>query len=410
MLATPPDRIADTIREKTHGHRVRVALAAVPKERRAGRVPGVHPGGVLRDEFLGPLGINPHGLAKSICLAESVVEAILEGKQAVTADIAIRLGRFFNVTPQFWLNLQAAYDVHEQLGKQSGAYAEIRVYHAGSPFPAPSTDEDSAGDFTAGQVTPAAADVDAPSDVNPRDGADMIHVPAAEFLMGGTESQVDALLHANSGLPCEWFESCLPQRWVYLDSCWIYRTPVTVGQYRKFCVATGRAMPSAPEFNVNWHRETHPIVNVTWDEASAYAKWAGGRLPTEAEWEKAARGADGRQYPWGNEWDPLKCANAVGKKPSGTRPVGLYLSGASPYGILDMAGNVWEWCLDWYDETYYKWAPARNPQGPPPRTYRVLRGGSWFNISPYMFRSAARDWVIPETRLISNGFRVAVCA
>jgi formylglycine-generating enzyme required for sulfatase activity len=228
--------------------------------------------------------------------------------------------------------------------------------------------------------------------VNPENGMEMVYVPAGKFLMGSPEGDKDAL-------PNE-----CPQRRVYLDGYWIDRNLVTVAQYRKFCQATGREMPPAPSWG--W-KEDHPIVNVTWDDAAAYAAWAGKRLPTEAEWEKAARGTDGRQYPWGNEWDPSMCANSVGHSLSGTQPVGSYLLGASPYGALDMAGNVYEWCADWYDEKYYQSAPARNPTGPASGTLRVLRGGAWIGDGPRSFRCAYRIGPCPACWDLIGGFRCA---
>ena len=193
-------------------------------------------------------------------------------------------------------------------------------------------------------------------------------------------------------------------RTVSLDAYYIYKYEVTVAQYLAFCKATGRKQPKAPSFNPNWSNTDHPIVNVSWDDAKAYCEWAGGSLPTEAQWEKAARGEDGRKYPWGNEWDGSRCANSVSPNSlSSTKPVGSYPSGVSPYGVHDMAGNVWEWCNDFYEEDYYKSAPKSG-------TAHVLRGGSWFYINTDDFRCSSRSISSPANRSDVIGFRCVVRA
>lgn len=225
--------------------------------------------------------------------------------------------------------------------------------------------------------------------INLKDSAAMVLVPSGKFLMGSKENQ---------GQQGEY-----PQREVTLDAFFIYKYEVTVAQYRKFCGETHRAMP--PEPPSKW-QDNHPIANVMWDDANAYAAWAGATLPTEAQWEKAARGTDGRTFVWGESFTKSTCHTSDGK----TAPVGSYPTGISPYGALDMTGNVWEWCADWYDPDYYAIAPSNNPPGPAKGTTRVLRGGSWgFNVAEF-FKVAYRNRALPGCRYFDYGFRCAFLA
>ena len=226
--------------------------------------------------------------------------------------------------------------------------------------------------------------------LNPKDGSEMVYVPAGPFVMGDD--------HVTNN----------PRRTVTLDAFWIYKNDVTVAQYRKFCQATGREMPTAPEWR--W-KDDHPIVNVSWDDAHAYCEWAGAALPTEAQWEKAARGTDGRKYPWGDQWDSakLQCSKKAAWDAGSTAPVGSCPAGASPYGCLDMAGNVQQWCADRLDVNYQKSASQKNPTGPSFDfdVWRVLRGGSWHFREESSFRCAFRNNfnVVPSVRLGDLGFR-----
>jgi formylglycine-generating enzyme required for sulfatase activity len=223
--------------------------------------------------------------------------------------------------------------------------------------------------------------------VNPKDGAEMCWVPEGEFIMGSSNGDDDEK----------------PKRTVYLDGFWMYKHEVTVAQYRRFCAETGRKMPDPPSWG--W-KEDHPIVNVSWDDAQAYADWAGVQLPTEAQWEKAARGTDGRTFPWGDTFDPSKAVCSVApRKEKSTAPVGSIPSGASPYGCLDMSGNVWEWCSDWYDGGYYARAPNRNPENRRASTDRVQRGGSWYFGFTDHKRASYRDRCPPDIANVISGFR-----
>jgi formylglycine-generating enzyme required for sulfatase activity len=222
-------------------------------------------------------------------------------------------------------------------------------------------------------------------------------VPAGEFLMGSSDGGSDEK----------------PQRKVYLDAYRMDRTEVTNAMYAQ-CVAAGACKAPADissrtrsKYYNDPQYANYPVLYVSWDAAQAYCKWAGGRLPTEAEWEKAARGTDGRVYPWGNaepNCDRLNYNSGNRACIGDTTPVGAYPQGASPYGALDMAGNVWEWVADWYGESYYASAPARNPPGPGSGQYRVLRGGSWLNDQGDV-RAASRSRNGPDDVNHNVGFR-----
>ncbi len=261
----------------------------------------------------------------------------------------------------------------------------------------------------AGSAAPAA-----PTErVNEKDGAAMVWVPAGTFTMGSTEDDINQLLLLRPTLKPAMFADERPRHPVELDGFWIYRYEVTVAQYRAYCAATKREMPKQPA----WSTDTHPVVNVSWNDAVAYATWAGASLPTEAQWEYAARGSDDRRFPWGNAWDEERCNNYSDHNPLGggyhgarATPGGSYPQSASPFGVHDMAGNVWEWCLDYYDKTYYAASPVKNPTGPAAGELRVLRGGSWGSSSATI-RSACRHADSPDaTYHDDGGFRCVVKA
>ena len=224
---------------------------------------------------------------------------------------------------------------------------------------------------------------------NPEDQLDYVWIPAGTFQMGATPGDSDAR------------DGEKPRHRVEITKgFWTSSTAVTVKAYKRFVEATVRAMPQAPNFDPNWEKEDHPIVKVNWHDAKAYCEWAGGRLPTEAEWEYAARGGEeGLRYPWGNK---ISSQNAKYNSKDGTAPVGS--NAANGFGLYDMAGNVWEWCSDWYEEVYYASSPAQDPQGPPEGTVRVFRGGSWGGLSRIL-RCSYRGRGEPGLRYINIGFR-----
>ena len=222
--------------------------------------------------------------------------------------------------------------------------------------------------------------------------APMALVPAGEFTMGSTLREDEKPVHR-----------------VYLDAFYMDKYFVTVGQYAKYLETTGMKAP--PEWDImnQAQHQKRPVVNINWSDASTYCKWAGKRLPTEAEWEKAARGTDGRLYPWGNE-PPTRLHANFGKKSwedhMALVPVGMFEMGKSPYGIYDMAGNAWEWVNDWYDHDYYKKSPAKNPQGPATGKSKVVRGGNWLYV-PEFLRSSFRFNAEPSRGKFGYGFRCA---
>ncbi|MEK7404874.1 MAG: SUMF1/EgtB/PvdO family nonheme iron enzyme [Acidobacteriota bacterium] len=224
---------------------------------------------------------------------------------------------------------------------------------------------------------------------NPKDGLEYVWIPPGDFRMGSVPGDQEA------------YDEEKPHAVRITKGFWLGRTPVTVAAYKRFVQQTGGTMPSSPTFNPGGSKEDHPIVSVTWHEAAAYCGWAGGRLPTEAEWERAARGGtEGAKYPWGNAITPAH-ANYGGTH-DGTAPVLMFPPNA--YGLHDMAGNVWELLVDWYDG--YPATALIDPKGPPTGTVKVLRGGSW-GYGRWFLRSSVRNAVEPGGRGGTIGFRCA---
>jgi formylglycine-generating enzyme required for sulfatase activity len=251
--------------------------------------------------------------------------------------------------------------------------------------------------------------------LSPVDRMILVYVPAGTFIMGASSTDPDA------------FENEKPQHSVYLDAYWIDSTEVTNAMYA-LCVADGEC--TSPAEDASFSRSLYyshptcggyPVIQITWQQAHDYCAWAGRRLPTEGEWEKAARGTDGRVFPWGNQAPDGTRANLCGSECPNeandpaiddgffdTAPVGSYPAGASPYGTLDMAGNVWEWVADWGQADYYSVSPAVDPLGPSTGDTRVLRGGA-FTSPPQGIRVTNRTFLTPTVPTGEfGGFRCAL--
>jgi len=227
----------------------------------------------------------------------------------------------------------------------------------------------------------------------------LVYVPAGSFIMG------DSAVHAQSeceqvatGCNTITFSDEAPAHKVNLNDYWIDQTEVSNAMYTA-CVQAGKCTSNG------MGSDSTPAVYVTWEDASKYCAWAGRRLPTEAEWEMAARGTDGNIFPWGNSPASCSLANSAGCL-GHADGVDSYSDVASPYGALNMAGNVWEWVADWFNAGYGSDASQTNPKGPPPTNLKVIRGGSWSNPDGYMILTG-RGSFNPKSKFGTIGFRCA---
>ncbi len=234
--------------------------------------------------------------------------------------------------------------------------------------------------------------------VNALDGSVMVYVPEGHIDIG------------DDG------KSDRPKHRVLLSAFWISVYTVSNAQYGRFVVKAKHRPPDVSNWSgapplwkgmrMSGDAVVHPVACVSWDDAQAYAKWAGCELPTEAQWEKAARGPKGVIYPWGDNWDAGRCRNSGSRGRQTTCPVAGYPRGVSGYGTYNQSGNVLEWCADWYAEDYYRHSPPGDPLGPPSGVARVRRGGGWRNSDPDDFRATYRDSCAPAFRYGNLGFRI----
>jgi formylglycine-generating enzyme required for sulfatase activity len=223
--------------------------------------------------------------------------------------------------------------------------------------------------------------------VNPKDGLKYVWIPPGTFMMGCSPGDTQC---SDGEKP--------PHQVTITKGFWLGQTEVTVGAYRRFAGSTGVQMPTAPDFNTGWNNQDMPIVNVIWDDATAFCGWAGGRLPTEAEWEYAARAGSTEvrygpidEVAWHSKNSGQKTHDVAQKRPNG-------------FALYDMLGNVWEWVNDWYEEKYYQNSPSQDPKGPASGQLGVLRGGSWADYT-WFVRVSYRYWLIPSIRNVNYGFR-----
>jgi len=198
-----------------------------------------------------------------------------------------------------------------------------------------------------------------------------------------------------------------PVHRVVLSPFLMDRYEVTVAQFRA-CVEDGACSPPGTALQCNWKRSgrlDHPINCVDQVQVEAYCAWVGAQVPTEAQWEYAARGSEGRRYPWGEQEPDCQRGNYFSCELAYTAPVGSFPAGATPDGVHDLAGNVWERLADWYDPRWYERSPEQDPGGPVAGSARVKRGGSWWNDWPWRMKGSSRYWVLPEFWADNQGFR-----
>ena len=255
----------------------------------------------------------------------------------------------------------------------------------------------------------------------------MILIPEGKFVMGRDADQAFASClvlydpyHDLMECALSWFEDEEPIHTVHLDDYYIDKYEVTNAEYQA-CVEDGVCVQpekfssySRDEYFGNPEYGNYPVIYVNWYDAKSYCEWRGARLPTEAEWEKAARGTDGRIYPWGDSFDGTAgnfCNPEIGdNRYSDTAPVGSFPEDTSPYGVMDMAGNVFEWIADWYEYDYYDSSPSEDPQGPTDGKQRVMKSCNWSCVYTSSIHASDRFWAFPDYKWDMYGFRCAASA
>lgn len=344
-----------------------------------------------------PAAVSPSGLASP----ETAAPGVAASSTDVPATSAPTVTP--SATPRLMVYTVRAGDTCDGIARKFGTSIQAlmgfnklsggcNLLYAGQPLYVP----DPAARSAAVSPSPTRPPV---TQVASRDGMVQIYIPSGEFLMGSTPDDLSA------------GDEQKPQHTVHLQAYWIDRSEVTNAMYA-LCVEAGACQPpeevrskTHPAYYDEPEFADYPVIFVSWHAAEAYCQWAGRRLPSEAEWEKAARGGDGRPYPWGDAPPDAGRANFNGQV-GDSMPVDSYPNGASPYGVLDMAGNVAEWVADWYSAAYYKLTSYTNPPGPQTGEFRVLRGGSWFSSDRSM-RAAFRLWNYPDVYSDTIGFRCA---
>ena len=269
-------------------------------------------------------------------------------------------------------------------------------------------------------LEPPAAIASAPVEI------EWVMIPKGTFVMGATQEQrAEFFKFSSPTFRKRLVDSAGPPHEVFIDGFYILRNLVTNHQYAGFMQATGR---THPDTGARFQGSNQPVVAVTWDDAQAFCAWLGARLPSEAEWEKSARGTQGYVYPWGNTWDATRLqsmdgiahqsfvnqsdylawkAGHIDDAEAKSADVGSFPQGASSYGVLDMAGNAWEWVNDWFDPTYYQSSPKTNPHGPDSGEYKVLRGGAWDTPRTVNFTWIRENFMAPNTGRRVTSFRCA---